>query len=131
MEPNKFYAHVSSWIKSYRNPEALQWLRKFINNSGQPLDIRERLHEEIDWKIAGLRSRPAFALQNGDGYLVDDEGHPKVFTTRFSAVCKLSELKMKGYNVELKPGSVFYRIKLVAPALMSLPRGEEEQLLTA
>jgi len=116
MEPNKFYAHVSSWIKSYRNPEALHWLRKFINSSGQPHEIIDKLHEEIDWKVAGLKQRPAFTKKNGDHYLVDEEGHLKVFTTRFSAVCKVAELKMKGYEVELKPGNVFYRIILTEPA---------------
>lgn len=116
MEPNKFYMHVSSWIKSYRSPDALFWLRKFINNSGQPWEIKEKLHHEIDLKISGLKNMPSFALKNGDYYLVDDEGHAKVFTTRFSAVCKLAELKMKGYEAALQPGSVFYRIRLTEPA---------------
>jgi hypothetical protein len=118
MEANKFYNHVSSWIKSYRNAEALHWLRKFINNSQQPEAIKDKLHAEIDWKIEGLKQKPAFAMNNGTCYLADDEGHPKVFTTRFSAVCKVAELKMKGYEAELKPGSVFYRIKLTQPAPM-------------
>ncbi len=112
MESNQFYECVSGWIKSYRNPEALQWLRKFVNNSLQPQEVKEKLHCEIDWKIAGLQHQPAFAEKQGLTYLVDDNGHPKVFTTRFSALCKVAELKMKGYEVELKPGSVFYRIQL-------------------
>lgn len=120
MEPNRFYTHVSSWIKSYRNPEALHWLRKFINNSGQPLEVREKLHAEIDLKVSGLKHKPAFAMKNGEYFLVDNEGHQKVFTTRFSAVCKVAELKMKGYEAELHPGTVFYRIKLTEPAPMEM-----------
>jgi hypothetical protein len=116
MEPNKFYVHVSSWIKSYRDADALHWLRKFINQSGQPYEIKEKLHAEIDGKIAGLKHRPHFAPTNGDHILADEQGHPKVFTTRYSAVCKVAELKMKGYEVELKPGSAFYRIKLTKSA---------------
>ncbi len=120
MEPTKFYDHVSSWIKSYRNPDALEWLRNFIENSNQPATIRTRLQEEIDFKIAGLRMRPCFAHENGDCILLDEDGNPRVFTTRFSAICKVAELKMKGYSVELKPGSVFYRIKLSQPAPIHL-----------
>ncbi len=118
MEANKFYNHVSSWIKSYRNAEALQRLRAFINSSTQPVDIKEKLNGEIDRKIAGLKQRPMFAMNNGICYLADSEGHPQVFTTRFSAVCKLAELKMNGYDAELKPGSVFYRIQINEPAPM-------------
>jgi len=115
METNKFYEHVSSWINSYTNPEALEWLRRFVNNSFQSQAVKEQLHREIDWKIAGLRNRPAFGEVNGDTFLVDEQGHPRVYTTRFSAICKLAELKMKGYEAELRPGDVFYRIALQHP----------------
>lgn len=116
MESNKFYVHVSSWIKSYRNSEALFWLRKFINSSGQPREVKEKLHTEIDRKIAGLQHQPVFTQRNGLCFLADSEGHPKVFTTRFSAVCKVAELKLSGYDAELYPGSVFYRIRITEPA---------------
>src|SRR5262245_61419156 len=107
MESNKFYMHVSSWIKSYRSAEALHWLRKFINSSLQPNEVKEKLHSEIDWKVAGLQQKPYFGRKNDEHYLIDDQGHPKVFTTRYSAVAKLAELRMYGYSVELKPGNVF------------------------
>ena len=112
MEQNKFYEHVSSWINSYQNLEALEWLRRFVNNSFQSQAVKEQLHREIDWKIAGLRNRPAFSEVGDSTYLVDDMGHPRVYTTRFSAICKLAELKMKGYDAELRAGDVFYRIVL-------------------
>jgi hypothetical protein len=112
METNKFYEHVSSWINSYQNPEALEWLRRFVNNSFQSQAVKEQLHREIDWKIAGLRNRPAFGEVGSDTFLVDELGNPRVYTTRFSAICKLAELKMKGYDAELRPGDVFYRIAL-------------------
>jgi hypothetical protein len=116
MEQQKFYDHVSKWIKSYHNADALEWLRKFINSSQQPVHIKEKLHREIDIKIAALKNKPCFADINGDTWLVDYEGHPRVYTTRFSAIVKLAELKMRGYNAELAPGNVFYRIRLAEPA---------------
>jgi hypothetical protein len=117
MEQNKFYEHVSSWIGSYHNPEALEWLRRFVNNSFQAQEVKEQLHREIDWKICSLRNRPCFSEVGEDLFLVDEQGHPKVYTTRFSAICKLAELKLKGYDAELKPGSVFYRITLTQPVV--------------
>lgn len=116
MEANQFYACVSSWIKSCRNTESLQWLRRFVNSSLQHHGVKEQLHREMDQKLARLQHLPCFAEKLGHTYLADDNGHPKVFTTRFSAICKVTELKMKGYEVELKPGSVFYKIKLTTPA---------------
>lgn len=121
MEPNKFYEHVSNWVKSYRNADALEWLRNFIDNSLQPVEIQNKLHREIDMKVAGLRHLPCFATTaSGDNerVLLNEDGHAKVFTTRFSAICKVAELKMKGYSVELKPGDAFYRIKLTQTALI-------------
>lgn len=115
MEAEKFYTHVSKWIKSYHNADALEWLRKFINTSQQPDETKQRLHREIDWKIAALKNAPEFREIDGVRYLVDYEGNPKVYTTRFSAICKVAELKMRGFAAELVPGTVFYRIKCTEP----------------
>lgn len=129
MENEKnFYEHVSSWIKSYHNPDALHWLRRFINNSSEPLDIKEQLHREIDWKVAALRQQPCFNDAQGMGYLVDDSGHPRIYTTRFAAICKVAELKLKGYDVELQPGDVFYKIKLADPAPINQSADDQLQL---
>lgn len=116
MDQQKFYNHVSSWIKSYHNAEALEWLRRFVNNSRQPAAVKEKLHREIDIKIATLKNKPCFAAVSGDTYLVDTYGHPKVYTTRFSAICKVAELKMRGYEAELVQGSAFFRIRLAESA---------------
>ena len=116
MEQMNFYRHVSSWISSYRDPDALEWLRRFVNSSQQPIAVKQKLQDEIDRKADHLRNRPAWTLHNGEYYLADDHGHPRVYTTRFSAVCKVAELKLKGYSVELKPGSAFYRIIAHQPA---------------
>jgi len=116
MEQNNFYRHVSSWISSYRDPDALEWLRKFVNSSLQPVTVKNRLHREIDMKAARLRDRPVFTERNGEYFLADDHGHPRLYTTRFSAVCKVAELKLKGYPAELKTGSAFYRISVHQPA---------------
>lgn len=43
-------------------------------------------------------------------YLLDKDGNPKVFTTRYSAIAKVGVLKANGHNVELVPGNVFYKI---------------------
>src|ERR1700754_120022 len=104
MDQQKFYSHVSSWIKSYHNADALEWLRRFINSSQQPVEVKKKLHREIDLKIAVLKNKPCFAEVSGSTYLADHHGHPKVYTTRFSAICKVAELKMRGYEAELMPG---------------------------
>lgn len=112
IQEDKFYMYVSSWIKSYRNPDGLHWLRKFIDNSDQSVTVKMKLHQEIYDKLAGLKQTPNFQDKGGTMYLVDSEGQAKVFTTRFSAVCKTIELIRKGYDVEYVQGSVFYRIRL-------------------
>lgn len=109
MDAQTFYMHVSSWIKSYRNKESLNHMRRFIDNSQQPDDIKELLQKEIDLRLIRLNSWPVFA-EEGERYLLDENNQPKIFTTRFAAICKLAELNLKGYNAELKPGAVFYRI---------------------
>lgn len=115
MEQNTFYNHVSSWIKSYRNPEALAFLTKFITGSQQPDEVKAKLLEEVEHRIASLTGTPGFTEKNGVSYLVDGNGHPKLFTTRFGAITEIATLKMKGYDVELVTGTSFYRIKLNAP----------------
>lgn len=116
MDSNKFYDHVSSWIKSYHNAEAMDWLRKFIENAQQPRDIKDLLIRQIERKTATIKAIPYFCEVNGVRYLMDKEGYPHVFTTRYSANAKLIELRAKGYEVSLVPGDVFFRIKLVQPA---------------
>lgn len=113
MEPQTFYTHVSNWIKSYRNADGLVWIERFINNSSQPYAIKTKLLDEVEAKQAGLTGKPKFGMRNGANVLLDEEGSQKVYTTRFSAMCKLSQLKMAGYNVELLPGQYFYRIELL------------------
>lgn len=115
MEAEKFYNHVSQWVRSYHNVDSLEWLRKFITSSQQPIDTKEKLHKEIDNKLFQLKNAPVFQVVDGDNYLVDYEGHPRVYTTRFSAICKVAELKMRGYAAELVPGNVFYRIRSAEP----------------
>ena len=77
MEQNMFYDHVSSWIDSYFNPEALQWMRRFVDNSAQPRDIKDSLHQKIDRKLATLRNVPVFEDRNGIKLLMDKQGHPR------------------------------------------------------
>lgn len=113
MEPQTFYIHVSNWIKSYRNVDGLTWLSKFIENSSQPLDIKNKLHKQIEYKKSGINGIPEFGIRNGANVLLDEDGFQKVYTTRFSAMCRLTQLKSMGYNVELLRGDYFFRIKLL------------------
>lgn len=109
---NTFYQHVSSWIASYQNPDSIHFLRRFVSNSNESREIKEQLFKLIDIKYAQLRGIPAFSKYKGELYLVDSTGHPRIYTTRFAAICKVAELKLIGYDVELDPGEVFYRIKV-------------------
>lgn len=119
MDTNKFYTHVSSWIKSYQNADALEWLRRFVNNSLQPERIKQQLHQEIDCQIAGIKSSPRFSMVNGDIYLIDDTGIPEIFTNKLNAVCKATELRMRGYAPELLQDGDYYRIRLIRSALIN------------
>lgn len=114
-----FYDHVSSWIKGYHSADGLHYLRRFVNNSHEPVQVKEQLHREIDFKYASLNNLPYFCNTNGSYYLCDDAGHPRIYTTRFAAICKVAELKLKGYNAMLQPGEVFYRIALEDAAPMN------------
>lgn len=113
MEKNMFYNHVSSWIDSYYNPAALDWLRRFINNSAQPQEVRDRLNREVDRKIASLTNQPCFSKYEGMQLLMDEHCHPQVFTTRFSAMSKVAQLRIMGYDARVIEGNAFFRIQLV------------------
>jgi len=116
MKENIFYNRVSSWIRSYRNPEALDWVRRFVDNSNEPVNIKEQLYREIDYKETRLRQMPGFTVWAGNTYLADENGQPRVYATRFGAVCKLAELALKGYDVELEQNGTQFRITLTQPA---------------
>jgi hypothetical protein len=117
MKENIFYNRVSSWIRSYRNPEALEWLRRFVDNSTEPADVKLQLYREIDYKETRLRQMPSFTCNSQGTFLADDKGAVRVYATRFSAVCKLAELALKGFEVELEQQEdSHFRIVLSAPA---------------
>lgn len=128
MEKNMFYQHVSSWIDSYYNADALQWLRRFINNSQQPEPVKERLHREVDRKMASLTNMPFFGKYDDMQVLMDKHCHPVIFTTRYAATNKVVQLRVMGYDVRLLEGNAFYRIQLVQPAPISSLSIETELL---
>ncbi len=120
MENNMFYDHVSSWINSYYNADALIWLRRFIDNSTQPYEVKDRLHREVDRKMATLLNMPYFTKHDDMQLLMDEYDHPQIFTTRYAATNKIVELRRAGYDVRLLEGGAFYRIQLVQPAPINL-----------
>lgn len=111
-----FYNHVSSWIDSYYNAEALEWLRRFICNSSQPQEVIDRLQREVDRKMASLTNMPFFGACDGMQLLMDEHCHPQVFTTRYAAMSKVAQLRIMGYDARLLEGNAFYRIQLVQSA---------------
>lgn len=112
MDQHTFYSHVSKWIRSFENPEALARLTKFITGSPQPDEIKMKLLGEAEARIKALNCPPMFVDILGEQYLKNHAGHPKVFTTRFSAVTEMATLKLKGLDVDLVTTGTFYRIKL-------------------
>jgi len=133
MEKNMFYNHVSSWIDSYYNAEALEWLRRFINNSTQPQDIRDRLQQEVNRKIASLTNMPFFGKYDDMELLMDQslpkQDHPAIFTTRYAAMSKIAQLRQMGYDARLLEGNAFYRIQLVQPAPVNfLPPADDVRI---
>jgi|GEM_PF-1559150 len=122
MEKNMFYQHVSSWIESYYNADALEWLRRFINNSMQPQEMKNRLHREVDRKIASLTNTPFFGKYDDMELLLDEHCHPQIFTTRYAAMNKVVQLRVMGYDARLLEGNAFYRIQLVQSAPVNFLR---------
>lgn len=115
MEKSMFYTHVSSWIESYYNAEALEWLRRFVNNSGQGQEVKDRLQREIDRKIAALTDMPFLGLYDGMQLLMDQHCHPHIFTTRYAANSKVTQLRIMGFDARLLEGGAFFRVQLVQP----------------
>ena len=113
---NMFYNHVSSWIASYYNADSLEWMRRFIANSNEEDEIKERLLREVDRKMASLLNMPFFTHHDGMQLLMNEHCHPKVFTTRYAAMCEVTQLRVMGYDVRLLEGGVFFRIQLVRAA---------------
>lgn len=132
MQNSMFYEHVSSWIGSYYNADALEWLRRFIDNSDQAEEVRGRLLRELDRKVASLRNMPFFGEYDDMQLLMDEHCHPQIFTTRYAAMNKVIQLRQQGYDVRLLEGGVFFRIQLVQPAPITVvPLTEEYARLSA
>lgn len=112
MEQHIFYNHVSNWVRSHRNPETIETLRNFVDKALQPAEVKERLYREIDYKESILLRQPSFTVNNTTTYLADEDGTPRFYASRFSAVCKLAELTLKGYDVELEQNNNQYFITL-------------------
>lgn len=127
MEKNMFYHHVSSWIDSYYNADALEWLRRFINNSMQPVEMKERLHREVDRKMASLSNMPFFGKYDDMQLLMDEHCHPQIYTTRYAAMSKIVQLRVMGYDARLLEGNAFYRIQLVQSAPVNFLRLTHEK----
>lgn len=112
-----FYEQVLRWINSYRDADPLQWLRRFVENSTQPFEVKRALNREIDRKVAALNNAPWFSVWEDDVvYLMDKHGGPALYTTRYRAIEKLAQLRRYGYDVRLMKGDAFYRIQLIQPA---------------
>lgn len=54
MQKTMFHDCVSGWIDHYQNVAALEWLKRFIKNSGQKDDVKASLNNKIDAKVALL-----------------------------------------------------------------------------
>lgn len=117
---NAFYKHVSSWIDGYYNAESLEWLRRFVDNSDQPEDIKKALNKEIDLKVAYITGTPAFSVTNGKTYLVDKHGNADVITTHYAAMNKKAQLDKLGYITELESTGTFYKIVLNGKHTMTI-----------
>ncbi len=117
MNSTMYYEQVKRWIDSYRDAGPLEWLRRFVDNGQQPEDVKRKLYREIDRKIACLNNMPFFAKWDDDvTYLMDEQGYPEVFTTRYRAVGRIIELRKYGFDVRILKGSAFFRIQLIQSA---------------
>lgn len=119
MMKNIFFNHVSKWIASYNDTEALEWLRKFIDQSNQSEEIKIGLRIKLQKKIFTLNNSPKFTRVNEDVYLMDEHGLPGVFDKKFTAVKKIIQLKQMGFSATIMQDYNYYRIRLINPALMN------------
>lgn len=108
----EFYKHVSSWIQSYYNADALEWLRRFIENSNQNASVKQRLLNELELQKAKLTGKFHFKHYDNATYLMDAHGYPEVFTTRYAVMQKLYDISKHGYIAEPVTTGSFYRIRL-------------------
>jgi hypothetical protein len=116
MKKNNFFNHVSKWIASYDNIEALEWLRKFIDQSSQPENIKINLRIKLQKRIHSIIQSPKFTKINGDVYLMDEYGLPGIFDKKYTAVKKIVELKQLGFTATIMQDSNYYRIRLTHSA---------------
>lgn len=110
IQPNTFYRTVSGWVRTYRNPDSLENLKNYVDASAQPADIKEQLYREIDYKVKQLKAMPLFVKKGDLFYLADDNGEIRLFPKRFTAICKMCELVLKGYDVHLSEQAAGYYI---------------------
>lgn len=102
MDAEKFYNTVSGWIDSYNSQEALNGLRQFIDNSKQPLELKNRLHALIDAKRKELTDVSYFCIH----------GAPALYTSLTKTIAQVNELRAAGHNPEIVIGNPFYKIRL-------------------
>ncbi len=116
-----FYTHVSKWIRSYYNPDSLDWLVKFVENSIEPDEVKAKLIREIKVKKSHLLNEACFTDFDGTMLLTDRTNNPVIYTTRYAAITKLAELTNKGYNVQLVEGNCFFRIEQLSDKKQEVP----------
>lgn len=113
-----FINKVIGWIKGYNHPGCINQLdeqiRKFVDNSDKPEDVKKYLNAFIDMQLATIKGIPWFATDEKDGckYLADNNAHIKVYTWKLGAGPEFLKWYLLGYPVELVKVGVFYRIKL-------------------
>lgn len=54
-----FHKHLSLWIERYNNVDTLEWLRRFVKNSGQKQETKDMLYLEINEKIEQIKEASA------------------------------------------------------------------------
>lgn len=119
MVENNFFNHVSKWIASYNDTEALEWLRKFIDQSSQPEEVKVGLRIKLQKRIFSIKNSPKFTKVHEDIYLMDEYGLPGVFDKKFTAVKKIIQLKQLGFSATIMQDYNYYRVRLINPALIN------------
>lgn len=124
MSTNIFFNHVSSWIDSYYNADSMEWLRRFIDNSQQPDDIKSKLQGLVDKRQAVIKGTPYFKPFDGKSILMDtalkNTDHPKLFTSRYRALCEVTKLRLAGYDAAVDDNKTFFRVKLLSASTINI-----------
>lgn len=101
-EDQVFSVDPKTWFRAW---DVISW--SYADQKDAVAEVREKIKA-----TPKQQHQPKFCQHDSKTYLADRHKHPRVYTTRFSALTKSQQLTRQGYKVEIEPSALgsFYRI---------------------